>query len=75
MFTRVNLEYLKELHNLRNDYSLAPEKIEIKKICYLIIVRRSWTRAMFLIARLKTLLLIYLIKNDMSSITKLCSYI
>ena len=27
----VDLEYPKELFNLRNDYSLAPEKIGIKK--------------------------------------------
>ena len=38
-----DLEYPKELYNLQNDYPLAPEKTEIKKICFLIIVRRLWT--------------------------------
>ena len=28
---KVNFEYLKELRELRNDYTLAPEKIEIKR--------------------------------------------
>ena len=28
---KADLEYPKELHDLHNDYSLAPEKIEIKK--------------------------------------------
>ena len=27
----IDIEYRKELHELRNDYPLAPDKIEIKK--------------------------------------------
>ena len=29
--SEVHLEYLKELYNLHNDYSLVPDKIEIKQ--------------------------------------------
>ena len=29
-FLEVDLEYRKELHDLQNDYSLAPDEIEIK---------------------------------------------
>ena len=31
MFLEVDLEYPKELHQLHNDYPLAPDKIEIKE--------------------------------------------
>lgn len=31
LILEVNLEYLKELHNLHNDYPLAPEKMCVKK--------------------------------------------
>ena len=30
-FLEIDIEYRKELHELRNDYPLAPDKIEIKK--------------------------------------------
>ena len=33
----VDLEYSKVLHNLHNDYPLAPETTEINKICYKVI--------------------------------------
>ena len=29
----VDIEYPKELHQLHNDYNLAPDKIEIKRCC------------------------------------------
>ena len=31
MFLEVDLEYPKELHQLHNDYPLAPDKLEIKE--------------------------------------------
>ena len=31
VFLEVDLEYRKELHQLHNDYPLAPDKIEIKE--------------------------------------------
>ena len=30
-FLEIDIEYRKELHELHNDYPLAPDKIEIKK--------------------------------------------
>ena len=37
LFLEVHLKYPKELRELLNDYILAPDKIEIKKNCCLII--------------------------------------
>ena len=34
----VDLEYPQELHNIRNDYRLAPEKLTYQRNGYLIIV-------------------------------------
>ena len=34
----VDLEYPQELHNIRNDYPLAPEKLTYQRNGYLIIV-------------------------------------
>ena len=31
----VDLEYPKDLHELHNDYPLAPEKVKVSKTCYL----------------------------------------
>ena len=35
-FLEVDLEYPKDLHNLHNDYSLAPERIKIENVEQLI---------------------------------------
>ena len=33
LIPEVDLEYPKELHNLHNDYPIAPEKVKVSKIC------------------------------------------
>ena len=38
LLLEIDLEYPYHLHDLHNDYPLAPEKINVKKICYQIIV-------------------------------------
>ena len=37
---RINRECPEELHNLDNDYTLAPEKLRLNKICYQIIAKK-----------------------------------
>ena len=36
----VDLEYPKELHDMHNDYPLAPERMKVTKTYYLLIVRQ-----------------------------------
>ena len=40
LILEVDLEYLKKLHNLHNDYPCAAGKIKLIKICCLLIVKR-----------------------------------
>ena len=34
LILEVDLEYPRELHDLRNDYPVAPKKAKVSKICY-----------------------------------------
>ena len=70
----VDHEYLKQLHELHNDYPLAPDKVEIKKgmpnyqlkIADFII---------FLLVVSKNLCLTFFIKKSMCFVMKACKFI
>ena len=69
-----NLEYPKELHELLNDYSLALDKLEIKKIC-LIINEKLLQMIVFLLAILKNLFSLSFTKKSARLVTKTCDFI
>lgn len=48
----IDLEYHEDLHDSHNDYTLVPEKTEIKKNMLSTYCRKLWTCMIFLLVRL-----------------------
>ena len=68
----VDLEYPKKLRELHNDYSLAPDKIEIKREMLSNYQLRNADLYNVLIGNVKNWCLTFLIKKIMSFIVKTC---
>ena len=68
--SKVDFDYPKELRKLHNDYSLAPDKIEIEKKCRLFINYKLLIFMIFL-----NWYLTFLIKKSISFIMKTCIFI
>ena len=70
----VDLEYPKKLRELHNDYSLAPDKIEIKREMLSNYQLKNADLYNILIGNFKNWCLTFLIKKIMSFIVKTCKF-
>ena len=70
----VDLEYPKKLRELHNDYSLAPDKIEIKREMLSNYQLKNADLYNILIGNVKNWCLTFLIKKIMSFTVKTCKF-